>query len=658
MPVKPLHLLTDEPIGHHEQDGLGMRQYADVIAGAALGTPGPFTIGVFGDWGQGKTSLLSSAKSLVDTAGRDDVVTVWFNAWRHERDDQPIVPLIGTIVAELERRGATDDGASWRDRLTAALRAVAYGLSFKLKLGVADVGFSGKDTIEREKELLAARRQAAFDEQSFYLDAYQLLEELTGAESAADRVKIVVFIDDLDRCLPDNGLRLLEGLKLVLAQPGFVFALAVDRDVLQSYLAERYRTEFGMETDAEDRSARYLYKIVQLPLALPSHEGERFDEFIDHVKGHEALAGDDNPVAAAFEELREVLGAGSRYNPRSLVRLVNNLIVDQHTWVAAQDHAEGMLGLTAVARILRDQLGGLYRLLVADEELCTVLAEPEAEVELAVQKRFGTEEESGRRAGQRSRIAGRLERAGLGPLLATAAARAWLTNHEARRRFDQFLVVTGAEAEPGGVLDQADIVADAIRTVLDLPAAAPIGRAEREKVTNIDLAMSSITDDAIPHVAKLTRLTRLTLWDTAITDAAIPHLTQLTDLTYLDLDETAITDAAIPHLTQLTDLTHLFISGTAITDAAMPHLTPLSRLTVLSLRGTAITDAAIPHLTPLTRLTRLNLHGTAITDAAIPHLTPLTQLAHLNLGGTAITEPPRVHRRLVGVSAAVVAGLV
>ncbi len=64
--VDPLYLVTDEPIRHYKHDLLGLHQYADVIAGAALGTRGPFTIGIYGEWGQGKTSLLYHARTLLE----------------------------------------------------------------------------------------------------------------------------------------------------------------------------------------------------------------------------------------------------------------------------------------------------------------------------------------------------------------------------------------------------------------------------------------------------------------------------------------------------------------------------------------------------------------------------------------------------------------
>ena len=81
-PLEPLVLLDDEPARDIGADYLGLEPIARVIAGAAVGTQGPFTVGVFGSWGQGKTSLLRLSQDLIITNSGDETVTVWFNAWQ------------------------------------------------------------------------------------------------------------------------------------------------------------------------------------------------------------------------------------------------------------------------------------------------------------------------------------------------------------------------------------------------------------------------------------------------------------------------------------------------------------------------------------------------------------------------------------------------
>ncbi len=99
--LKPLRLLEDEPVPNHEVDELGLLPFSKTVAEAALGTPGPFTIGVHGEWGTGKTSLLNQAKSLIDSKRDPHIATVWFNAWKYEQEDHLIIPLLLTIAKSM-----------------------------------------------------------------------------------------------------------------------------------------------------------------------------------------------------------------------------------------------------------------------------------------------------------------------------------------------------------------------------------------------------------------------------------------------------------------------------------------------------------------------------------------------------------------------------
>ena len=82
-------------------------------------------------------------------------------------------------------------------------------------------------------------------DRTLYYNAFETIESVAAEQAAGDdAVKIVVFIDDLDRCLPPQALKLLESIKLVLAQRGFIFALAGPiyagtNEVQRNIIAER-----------------------------------------------------------------------------------------------------------------------------------------------------------------------------------------------------------------------------------------------------------------------------------------------------------------------------------------------------------------------------------------------------------------------------------
>lgn len=95
------HILIDDP---SPSPALGFDDYAASLAEIARLSRPQFAVGIFGAWGSGKTTLMRAIES--DLKSHDEVVNVWFNAWRYEREEHLIVPLLDTIREELLSWGA------------------------------------------------------------------------------------------------------------------------------------------------------------------------------------------------------------------------------------------------------------------------------------------------------------------------------------------------------------------------------------------------------------------------------------------------------------------------------------------------------------------------------------------------------------------------
>lgn len=357
--MSELKLLNDEALceGDEEhEDGLGFSTYAQVLADAAVGTTGPFTIGVFGEWGTGKTSLMKLIES--NLSGQEGVHTVWFNAWRFEQEEHPIIPLIATIIRSLEKNKKLRGKAS----LIKALRSTAYGFSVKSKvniLGLAEIEASlvPKDIIDHFEKLSSD----PLLDRSLYYDAFERISKLR----TEDDPRIVVLIDDLDRCFPTLAIRLLESIKLVLSQPGFIFILGVARSVIEGYLNHRYQEEFGI---SDYKGSLYLDKIVQLPFHIPPHQ-KRMEEFSDKL-----LDRIDSEIRESFKQILPVIAAASGNNPRSTIRFVNNLLIDlaisSKLTKTTSEEAEISIDFFAVSRCLQQMWPNAFNLLMASDSLC------------------------------------------------------------------------------------------------------------------------------------------------------------------------------------------------------------------------------------------------------------------------------------------------
>jgi Leucine-rich repeat (LRR) protein len=649
--IPELILLSDEPVANSGEDKLKMLAYAEIIAGAALHTPGPFTIGVFGKWGEGKTSLLKLAKSLLDN-DFSKPITVWFNAWQYDHEEHPLVPLalaianaVDVVAPEPDKRGKLAQWIVTRREMAAALRTLVAGLT----LSALPLSFSGKDSLAEFDKLTSGDAASVFGP-SIYQRAFAMLEQASAdwQDEAGDtnRPPIVVFIDDLDRCLPGHALKLLQSIRLVLGQPGFVFAIALDREPIVQHLISVYEELKVHDPDVAGQA--YLDKIVQLPLWVPSHH-LAFPKYIKQLLETKAMKASPH-VADVLRGLSDLLEIGTDAKPRALVRLINNLIVDDFLWGERSD-AVDWLGLCAVSRLLREKLGsGQYLNLVRNKHVCEELTEktdPKNDEWRTTGKLPRAERTP--EADLRFVVWRLLERTpAIRALLDSPLGKRWLTEHDNRLEIDQFLDTERSEGTATVNERDTTIVDRAIRTSLELSDDAAITQELRESVTKLDLTFASITDKGLAQLKGLPLLSTLYLSGTLITDAGAAHLSVLTALRALSLSGTLITDAGLERLKDLALLDWLNLCKTEITDAGLTHLKGLTSLSVLYLSDTSITDAGLEHLAGLTSLSQLLVSDTLITDAGLEHLKGLTSLSMLDLSRTLITDAGLEH--LKGVS--------
>ncbi|MCL2467178.1 MAG: KAP family NTPase [Micrococcales bacterium] len=254
------HMVSDEPA---KQDGLGRDDLASHIATVIQMRPPPFTIAVYGGWGEGKTSLLHQIQRKVDDrcdeGGPTACHTVWFDLWEHQDDINPVLAMLALARAEQDRTStllqtAVDKLDKVTPLLWAALDQAGHGV------------FSG---YQRRSEALRKDRMAVVDAQVQLRNHFaQALDALAGEG------RLVFFVDDLDRCLPENVVNLLEKIRLFMNHEKCVFVLAVDDQAV-----ERAVQQVKQYEDPQV-AGRYLEKMIQYAFDLPPAEKSQRTEFV------------------------------------------------------------------------------------------------------------------------------------------------------------------------------------------------------------------------------------------------------------------------------------------------------------------------------------------------------------------------------------------
>lgn len=315
---------------YSDTDYLGFDKYVNTLSGM-IRDPNfrtPFCIGIYGKWGSGKTSFMHQlSESLLGDHTKTHVIPVWFNPWRYSKEDHLIIPFLKTIEQAINTyiKNHTNIGKKLLKVLEGAAikmgevaAAFAYGIKAEFKLGEFGVELDVAKMADREeaqaKERIDKAKKISEKLDSIYYDIVKQLKEVVKEDS----FRITVFIDDLDRCLPEKALELLEAIKLFLDMPGYLFVIGVAKEVVEKGIAYHYRY-LDHKKEAGDPSIitpeDYLDKMIQLPLELPPIEPGRKRKYIESL-----LGGDER-----YKEHADLIEIAVGENPRALKRYVNLL---------------------------------------------------------------------------------------------------------------------------------------------------------------------------------------------------------------------------------------------------------------------------------------------------------------------------------------------
>jgi hypothetical protein len=237
------HFADDTPIRRSEEDRFGRWPFAERIAHvlSTRGEKSSLAIGIYGPWGDGKTSVLNMIAGVLERS--PDVLCTRFNPWHFEDEPRLVRAFFDTLAGafqQLPQRAGED----------VATLLTGYGRRLAAPMVVGDAGGGPVAAPQSADTMLST---AALDG----------LKERINSRLATLGRRIIVLVDDVDR-LGRGGIHVL--LKLVNLPASFdtvAYVLAIDADVAARALGERY-AEGGVEAGRQ-----FLEKIIQVPLHLP-----------------------------------------------------------------------------------------------------------------------------------------------------------------------------------------------------------------------------------------------------------------------------------------------------------------------------------------------------------------------------------------------------
>ncbi|WP_182212830.1 Qat anti-phage system ATPase QatA [Stenotrophomonas acidaminiphila] len=384
-------ILTDNET---KVDLLNNEAIASTIIGLLRAKPDhPVTIGVHGDWGAGKSSVLEMIEA--GFANQDDVLCLKFNGWRFQGfEDAKIALIEGIVTGLVEKRPALKKAAV---AVKDVFRRIDWLKVAKRAGGLALTAFTGIPTPEQigaivgslealmadpSKLVTKENLSTAIDEVKAVLkpgESKNVPEEVEAFRKAFDQLlkdagikQLVVLIDDLDRCLPDTAIETLEAIRLFVFTAQTAFVVAADEAMIE-YAVRKHFPDLPDSTGPRDYARNYLEKLIQVPFRIPAlgetetriyvtlllagaEVGESDEEYekliavareklkrpwtsggLDAATVKSALgkqAEKANNALALSDQIGPILASGTKGNPRQIKRFLNTLLLRDRTATA------------------------------------------------------------------------------------------------------------------------------------------------------------------------------------------------------------------------------------------------------------------------------------------------------------------------------------
>ena len=280
-----LQLQIDEPEKNNIQFSFDMfsQQIVKSILDENIETP--FTIGIHGKWGSGKTTLIRQIKKELEKESTEKpkskkIRIIEFDAWKYEKTD-----IVSALLQKIQKE--------------------CEGKSTKKTEFAKAVGSFALDSLLRKS--IGISKEDAEQHFAKFTNHIETIRE-TVTKVIKDK-RTIIIVDDLDRCHVENVLDMLEAIKMFLNVENTIFVIAVDMNKIERAWELRYKSETGSIEGRE-----HIEKIFQLTLSLPPKSDEQMKEYL-------------KKLAKSFgnEEIEYFIKSCPGNNPRKIKRMLNLL---------------------------------------------------------------------------------------------------------------------------------------------------------------------------------------------------------------------------------------------------------------------------------------------------------------------------------------------
>lgn len=255
-------------------DLLDREQYADILTSLIDTSKTGFTMSINATWGYGKTTFIRMWEAKLRAQGYS---TVYINAWEKDYIQDPFAVVISTIWEQTQKQNShvKDIAITVKELADIASKIIAYRYIGDAALDAFKKGISNDvkcnfvldDYIEHTKRI-----------EDFKKQLHEYVKQLQEQEGSKD--KLVIFVDELDRCRPTYAIEMLERIKHLFSIENIVFVLSVDQSVLHESIK-------GFYGSSNISAENYLRRFVDIEYCLPEPSIDKYIYFLIKYHGLE-----------------------------------------------------------------------------------------------------------------------------------------------------------------------------------------------------------------------------------------------------------------------------------------------------------------------------------------------------------------------------------
>lgn len=322
----------------------------------------PSSIGVYGDWGSGKSSLMYMCKKALEQI--EGTLCLMFNGWLFEGYEDAKTAMIGSILDEIESNRVLTDKAqivlnslyNSVDKFKLIKSGIKFGtdLFFTGGLGtLADI--TVKSVLDKTSDKIPGINIEKIKEdlkdnlnnKSLREDIKRFRDEFADLLEKSEINKLVIFIDELDRCNPHTILDTLEAMRLFLFTGNVAFVIGADERHISYAVKSKFSEIEGIQIDI---GKEYLEKLIQYPIRIPRLNSSEMEHYIMCLLFQYNLSEEE------FNNLLEYINEKKKKD--FLQFSVNYQLIEVYDVEIANKVQESVLIAKQLASVITNQLNG------------------------------------------------------------------------------------------------------------------------------------------------------------------------------------------------------------------------------------------------------------------------------------------------------------